>query len=139
MSSANLASPNWQAVTQAIVPSGGSLVVLFPFNRASGFFRLQQTNGGGGCVFQATPPVINSGGSSTLTWCPVAGLTYRVSPGPGILTGGSLGVSPTATTIYTLTASNATSITTNFTAVIVNPCGFASVSNWDATLTFPTR
>ncbi len=43
-----------------------------------------------GCVFQATPPVITSGASSTLSWCPVAGLTYRISPGPGIVTGGSL-------------------------------------------------
>ena len=87
-------------------------------------------------MFQATPPVINSGGSSTLTWCPVAGEIYRLSPGPGIVTGGTASVSPTVTTVYTLTASNALGIVTNFTTVIVNPCGFASVSNWDATLTF---
>jgi hypothetical protein len=66
----------------------------------------------------------------------VAGHTYRLSPGPGIVTGGSASVSPAITTVYTLTASNATGITTNFATVIVNPCGFASVSNWDATLTF---
>ena len=94
-----------------------------------------QTNSGG-CVFQATPPVITSGSSSTLTWCPVAGTTYRISPGPGVVTGGGLVVSPTTTTVYTLTASNTLGVTTNFTAVIVNPCGFASVSNWNATLTF---
>ena len=63
-------------------------------------------------------------------------MTYRLSPGPGVVAGGSVGVSPTVTTVYTLTASNAAGITTNFTSVIVNPCGFASVSNWDATLTF---
>src|ERR1035437_1565779 len=69
MSTTNLSSANWQAVTQAAVPSGNSLVVLFPFSNTSSYFRLEQT--GGGCVFQAAPPVINSGGSSTLTWCPV--------------------------------------------------------------------
>src|SRR5580765_1406888 len=135
MSTTNLSSANWQAVTQAVVLSNNTFVVSFSFANKSGLFRLQQTNGGG-CVFQATPPVINAGASSTLTWCPVAGLTYRLSPGPGIVTGGSASVSPTVTTVYTLTASNATGITTNFTSVIVNPCGFAGVSNWDATLTF---
>jgi hypothetical protein len=52
------------------------------------------------------------------------------------VTGGSLIVSPTVTTVYTLTASNALGVVTNFTTVIVNPCGFASVSNWDGTLNF---
>jgi hypothetical protein len=136
MSTTNLSSANWQAVTQAVVPSNNTFVVLFPFANKSGYFRLQQTNGSGGCVFQAAPPVINSGGSSTLTWCPVAGETYRLSPGPGIVAGGSASVSPTVTTVYTLTASNAMGITTNFTSVIVNPCGFANVSNWVATLSF---
>jgi hypothetical protein len=136
MSTTNLSSGNWQAVTQAVVPLNNVFVVLFPSANKSGFFRLQQTNSSGGCVFQATPPVINSGQSSTLTWCEVAGEIYRLSPGPGIVTGGSAGVSPTVTTVYTLTASNALGVVTNFATVIVGPCGFASVSNWDATLTF---
>ena len=135
MSATNLSAPAWQAVTQTPAHSGSSLVVLLPLTNKSGYFRLAQTNGGA-CVFQATPPVILSGSSSTLTWCPVAGATYRISPGPGVVTGGGLVVSPTTTTLYTLTASNAMGITTNFTAVIVNPCGFASVSNWNATVTF---
>jgi hypothetical protein len=133
-STTNLSSANWQAVTPAAVPSGNAFVVLFPFTNKSGYFRLEQT--GGGCVFQAAPPVINSGGSSTLSWCPVAGTTYRLSPGPGVVTGGSASVSPTVTTVYTLTASNALVVVTNIAAVIVNPCGFASVSNWNATLSF---
>jgi len=87
-------------------------------------------------VFQAAPSVINSGGSSTLTWCPLGGVTYRVSPGPGVVAGGNLIVSPTVTTVYTLTASNALGVVTNFTTVLVNPCGFGSVSNWNATLNF---
>ena len=134
-SATNLSSTNWQAVTQTPVTSNNALVVSLSFTNKSSYFRLVQTNGGG-CVFQATPPVIMSGGSSTLSWCTVAGTTYRISPGPGVVTGGGLVVSPTTTTVYTLTASNALGVVTNFTAVIVNPCGFASVSNWNATLTF---
>jgi hypothetical protein len=133
-STTNLSSGNWQAVTQTPVPLGNALVVLFPFTNSSSFFRLEQTNGN--CVFQATPPTINSGGSSTLSWCPLAGVTYRVSPGPGIVAGGSLTVSPTVTTAYTLTASNALGVVTNFTTVFVNTCVFSSVTNWNATLTF---
>lgn len=133
-STTNLSSGNWQAVTQAPVPLGDALVVSFPFTNLSGFFRLEQTNGD--CVFQATPPTINPGGSSTLTWCPLPGVTYRLSPGIGIVAGGSSVVSPTVTTVYTLTASNALGVVTNFTTVFVNQCSFASVSNWNATLTF---
>ena len=133
-STTNLSSGNWQAVTQAPVPSGNALVVLFPITNLSSYFRLEQT--GGGCVFQAAPSVINSGGSSTLSWCPLGGVTYRVSPGPGVVAGGNLIVSPTVTTVYTLTASNALGVVTNFATVLVNPCGFGSVSNWNATLNF---
>jgi len=136
MSATNLSSGTWQAVTQAPLSVGNALVLLVPFTNRNGFFRLQQTNSGGGCVFQATPPVITAGASSTLTWCPIAGFTYRISPGPGIVTGDNLIVSPTTTTVYSLTASNATGVITNFTPVIVNPCGFANATNWNATLTF---
>jgi len=131
----NLSSATWQSVTQIPLPLGEALVILLPLTNKSGYFRLQQTNGSG-CLFQATPPIITSGASSTLSWCPVAGFTYRVSPGPGIVAGGNLVVSPTVTTVYILTASNALGVVTNFTPVIVNPCGLASVSNWNATLNF---
>jgi hypothetical protein len=135
-STTNLSSANWQAVTQTPVPLGNALVVLFPSTNNRDFFRLEQTNNGGGCTFQATPQVINSGASSTLSWCPVAGVTYRLSPGPGIVAGGSAIVSPAISTVYTLTASNALGVVTNFTTVLVNPCGFASVTNWNANLSF---
>ncbi len=135
LSTTNLSSGTWQAITQAPLSSGTALVVLLPLTNRSGFFRLQQTNSGG-CIFQATPPVITSGASSTLSWCPVAGYTYRISPGPGIVAGDSLSVSPTVTTVYTLTASNALGVITNFTPVIVDPCGFANATNWNATLNF---
>jgi hypothetical protein len=133
-STTNLSLGNWQAVTQSPIPAGNLLLVSFPVTNLNGYFRLEQTNGS--CTFQAVPPAINSGESSTLSWCPVGGVTYRVSPGPGVVAGGSLTVSPTVTTVYTLTASNALGVVTNFTTVLVNPCGFASVSNWNATLNF---
>jgi len=133
-STTNLPSTNWQSLGLTPVISGNKLTVFSSFTNNRGFFRLEQP--AGGCVFQATPPVINSGASSTLTWCPVAGLNYRISPGPGVFAGSSLLVSPTVTTVYTLTASNSLGIVTNFTPVIVSPCGFANVTNWLATVTF---
>src|ERR1039457_2810584 len=72
-SATDLSSPtNWHSVPQTPIPQGNALVVLFPFSDKSRYFRLEQ---GGSCVFQATPPVIVSGGSSTLSWCPVTGTT----------------------------------------------------------------
>jgi hypothetical protein len=133
-SATNLSSTaNWQSVTQTPAPLDNALVVLFPITNKSRFFRLEQ---GASCVFQAAPPVIASGGTSTLSWCPVTGTSYLLSPGPGIVTGGSRSVSPTVTTVYTLSASNASVVTPSFATVIVNPCGFDSVRNWNGTLNF---
>ena len=133
-SATNLSSPaNWQPVTQTPIPLGNALVVLFPVNDKSRLFRLEH---GGSCVFHATPPVIASGGTSTLSWCPVTGTTYRLSPGPGIVTGSSFIVSPAVTTVYTLTASNASGVIPSIATVTVSSCGFANVTNWNGTLNF---
>jgi hypothetical protein len=115
---------------------GNEFAVLLPFTNLSRFFRLEQKQNGGGCAFEATPSVINAGASSTLSWCPVTGTTYTLSPGPGVVSGGSVLVSPTVTTVYSLIASNASGVLTNFATVIVNPCGWLQVRNWDATLDF---
>jgi hypothetical protein len=137
MCTTNLASANWQPVAQAPVLSGNLLVVSLPMTNLSEFFLLQQNSGGGGgCVFQAAPPTITAGGSSTLSWCPQPGTTYSVSPGPGIVTGGSLVVSPTVTTVYSLTTSNASGLETNNAAVIVNPCGWLQVNKWNVSMNF---
>ncbi len=130
----NLVPANWQPMAQAAVPSNTEFVVIYPFTNKSGYFRLQLTNTI--CVFQATPPVIMSGESSTLTWCCVPGTTYRLSPGPGTVScsAGGFVVSPTKTTVYTLISSNAADVETNYATVIVNPCGFAGVSNWTGTM-----
>jgi hypothetical protein len=134
-STTNPASSPWQPLPLTPFPSSNTLVVFLPTSDLSRYFRLQQI-GAGGCVFRATPSVINSGGSSTLMWCPVAGYTYRISPGPGIVTGGSLVVSPAVTTVYSLTASNAVGVLTNFATVIDNPCGWLQLSNLVAEVTF---
>jgi hypothetical protein len=135
MSATSLSAGSWQPVPQTPFASNGAVVVFYPITNAGSYFRLQQTIGSG-CIFQATPPVINVGGSSTLTWCPEAGVTYYISPGSMAVPGGSLVVNPPSTTIYTLTASNATSVTTTNVTVIVNPCGWLQISNFEATLTF---
>ena len=80
--------------------------------------------------------MIHAGDSSTLSWCPEPGFVYFISPGSMVVPNGSLTVHPTNTTIYTLTASNATSVTTTNVTVIVNPCGWLQISNWEATVTF---
>jgi hypothetical protein len=136
MYTTNLVPANWQPVPLIPVLASDALSVLVPFTDSNGYFRLQQVRGSGGCAFQATPPVITAGQSSTLTWCPQAGTTYSLSPGPGIVTGANFLASPTVTTVYSLTTSNASVIATNFATVIVNPCGWLQVKNWDAKLYF---
>jgi hypothetical protein len=136
VSTTNLAPANWQPIPLAPFPSNNVLVVSLPITDSRRYFQLR-TIGAGSCVFQATPQVINSGESSTLTWCPLAGYTYRLSHGPGpgggaggVVTGGTLTVSPTNTTVYTLTASNALgAVTADTTTVICNPCGWLQVTD----------
>jgi hypothetical protein len=132
----NLVPASWQPVPLIPLPLANALVVRFPLADLNGYFRLQQVSGGGGCLFQATPAVLTAGDSSTLTWCPQPGSTYSLSPGPGTVTGSSFSVSPANTTVYSLTASNAFGVITNFTTVVVSPCGWLQVKTWDAKLYF---
>jgi hypothetical protein len=136
MYTTNLLPANWQPVPTTPLLAGDALSVSIPFTDSSGYYRLQPVSGSGGCAFQAMPGVITAGQSSTLTWCPQDGTSYQVSPGPGSASGGSLAVSPTVTTVYSLTSSNASGITTSFATVIVGPCGWLQVNNWDAKLYF---
>jgi hypothetical protein len=69
---------------------------------------------GGGAVptvlsFTASPTVISSGGQSSLCWNVSNANTITIQPGPGTVTGAAncVTVNPTATTTYTLTATNA--------------------------------
>jgi len=65
----------------------------------------------------ATPTAICNGSSSTLTALGALNYTWN----PGALTGSNVVVSPTATTIYTVTASNGGCSTTGTLNLIVNP------------------
>jgi hypothetical protein len=71
------------------------------------------TVGGGGVPsvlsFTASPTVIATGGQSSLCWNVSNAQTITIQPGPGTVTGasGCTTVTPTATTTYVLTATNA--------------------------------
>ena len=56
--------------------------------------------------FTATPSSVASGGSVTLDWSATGASYYIVSPGVGAVRGTSVTVNPTATTSYTLYATN---------------------------------
>jgi hypothetical protein len=136
-STTNLLSPNsWQSASATPINLGNIIMAIVSATNRITFFRLQSSNSS--CIFQATPPVIVQGQSSTLSWCPISGTTYTLTPGPGIVLSSNLVVSPTVTTIYMLIASNIAGIVTNYATVSVSPhtCDFASVRTWDCTLNF---
>ncbi len=72
--------------------------------------------------FTATPAAINSGQSSTLSYSVTNATSVTISGVSGTLnpTTGSVPVSPTVTTTYTLTATNAIGSTTANVTVVVN-------------------
>jgi hypothetical protein len=68
--------------------------------------------------FTASPSTISSGQSSTLSWSVSGATALSIDHGIGAVTGNSVNVSPTATTTYTLTASNTVG---SFTATSTAP------------------
>lgn len=73
--------------------------------------------------FTATPSTISSGQSSTLSWSVSGATGVSIDHGVGTITGNNVSVNPTATTTYTLTASNTVG-------------SFTSTSTAQATVTF---
>ncbi|MFZ2887321.1 MAG: peptidoglycan-binding protein [Minisyncoccia bacterium] len=70
--------------------------------------------------FTASPAAINAGQSSTLAWSVANASSTSINGGVGTVTGTSVSVSPSATTVYTLTAVNPAGTTTaNATVAIV--------------------
>jgi hypothetical protein len=135
-STTNLDSPlGWQAVPIPPTPMDNENVVTYPLDANQRCFRLTQ---GTVCAFQATPPVIAPGQSSTLSWCPVPATTYTLIPGPGSVSGSNYLVSPATTTTYVLLASNVLGSSVSFATVTVavSACDFASVTNLDGTVDF---
>ena len=79
-------------------------------------------------AFTATPGTITTGASSTLQGTFTGGTGFITSNPPGtstsIASGGSIGVSPTTTTVYTLTVTNAagdTEVSTATVTVVLPP------------------
>jgi hypothetical protein len=75
------------------------------------------------CSLSANPATINQGQSSTLTWTTLGSPTAASISNIGAVspTGGSVNVSPTVSTAYTLTVSNAAGSGTCSAAVTVTP------------------
>ena len=72
--------------------------------------------------FSAAPMTIVSGASATLLWNVQNATTVNISPGVGnVSASGTQSVSPTATTTYTLTATNPAGAVTSQTTVTVTP------------------
>lgn len=69
--------------------------------------------------FTASPTSITSGQSSTLSWGVTGATSVSINQSIGTVTGTSRSVSPTVTTIYTLTATNAQGSVTSNTTVTV--------------------
>jgi hypothetical protein len=71
-------------------------------------------------VFDSNPMSISSGGVSTLTWSVIGATSIDIQPGVGkVALTGSRQVSPSSTTVYTLTASNQIGSSTATTQVMV--------------------
>ena len=83
-------------------------------------------------AFTASPPSIQAGQSSTLSWSVTGATAVSISPGVGTVTGTSVSVSPTSTTSYTLTATNASGSITATLAVTVGSAAGPTIQSFVA-------
>ena len=72
-------------------------------------------------AFTATPASVTEGDSSVLAWTVTGAVSLSINQGVGAVTGVSKSVTPAATTIYTLTATNAGGSATKTVTVTVTP------------------
>jgi len=80
--------------------------------------------------FTASPPGITSGGSSTLSWSVTDADTLSINQGIGTVTGTSITISPTSTTTYILTATNAAgSVTASATITVGAAYGYIDINS----------
>ncbi|HEY2031711.1 MAG TPA: glycoside hydrolase family 44 protein [Myxococcales bacterium] len=75
---------------------------------------------------KATPSSIFPGGQSTLAWSVTGATTVSIQPGIGAVTGTNIVVKPSTSTVYTLTASNASGTATATAQVTVDKPVIAS-------------
>ncbi len=92
-------------------------------------------------AFGASPTVIASGGSSTLSWAISGATSVSIDHGVGTVatTSGTRNVSPTASTVYTLTAANSRGSSTSTATVAVTPppASFQPTAPYYATFFYP--
>ncbi len=84
--------------------------------------------------FTASPASITAGASTTLSWTTAGATSVTVTPGSFASSSatGSVALSPTATTTYTLTATNSTGSATATTIVTVNQPNLPTISSFTA-------
>ncbi len=78
--------------------------------------------------FRAAPAAVSPGQSTTLNWTVTGSPSLTLNPGIGPVTGTSDQVTPTATTSYTLTASNSFGTATATTTATLLPANPPSIS-----------
>ena len=84
--------------------------------------------------FAANPASIASGQSSTLSWATQNATTVTITSLGTVVAAGSQNVSPTMTTTYTLTATNAAgSVTAQTTVTVTGSGGALAITNFTAT------
>jgi hypothetical protein len=84
--------------------------------------------------FTANPASITAGQISTLSWTTQNATTITISSLGGVVPNGSVGVSPTTTTTYTLTATNAAgSVTAQATVTVGGTGGPVTITSFTAT------
>ena len=81
--------------------------------------------------FTAIPNKLTPGQSTTLSWTVAGASSLRIDPAPGAVTGSSIKVTPTITTTYVLTATNAYGQATASTTVFAG--SLPSISSFTAT------
>ena len=87
--------------------------------------------------FDVTPATIAQGESAELSWEVTGARSVSIDHGVGEVSGSSVRVSPTATTTYTLTATNNRGSTTANTTVAVSTSGGTDISGSLTTRTLP--
>jgi hypothetical protein len=72
-------------------------------------------------TFASNPSAINPGGTSNLSWNVTGANSVSIDHGIGLVNAsGNMAISPTASTIYTISATNATGTVTSSTVTTVN-------------------
>ncbi|MHB8085166.1 MAG: hypothetical protein ACYDHZ_05040 [Dehalococcoidia bacterium] len=83
-------------------------------------------------TFSSSPPSVNSGGTSILSWNVTGANSVSIDNGIGQVNGaGSMSVSPAVSTVYTLSATNSAGTVTSTAAITVSsapPVAFAITS-----------